>query len=186
MSYTPSAAAQATAALAGSNEASLAAPLTALQNAITGGLLAPAAFMDAILSSVGFQGQSDVASLGLTNTSSTSFVDVGNGSSTGFSTYSFSAAIAKAYTVHVDTALYLSVLGTGQIFLQLVNTTTSTNYSTPSMTVEGTVDVLVRASFRVSVAMNVGANVLKLQWKVGTGGTANTDANSFRTFTITG
>lgn len=52
MSYTPSAAAQALAAQAGNNMATLATPLTGLQTSIAAGNLAPSAYLDALFAAM--------------------------------------------------------------------------------------------------------------------------------------
>jgi hypothetical protein len=187
MSFVPSAAAQATAALAGSNQAALAAALVALQNSISGGNLAPAALIDAILSSVGYRDQSVAMSTSAT-TNSTSFVDA-----TGWASYTFNAPIAKTYVVHVDLAVFLSA-GNGYAYFQLVNTTTSTNYAPadavvylPSGLTVAATQLSVPKSFRIPVLMAAGNNVLKLQWKQSGGATIGTDISSTpRTFTVTG
>jgi hypothetical protein len=187
MSFTPSAAAQAIAALAGNNLAALAAPLAALQASIGGGNLGPAAWVDALLSSLGYQAQSVAMSTAATTTSA-SFVDAA-----GWSTFTFNAPIAKTYVVHVDLAVFLSA-GNGYAYFQLVNTTTSTNYAPadavvylPSGLTVAATQLSVPKSFRIPVAMSAGNNVLKLQWKQSGGATIGTDTTSTpRTFTVTG
>lgn len=108
MSFTPSAAAQNTAALAASNMASLAAPLAAMQTAIAGGLLAPAAYIDAILSSCGLQLWSPNALGNNNNGGSASFADVPSTS------IIFTAPLAKTYVVHCDFTFYFTVAEIGR------------------------------------------------------------------------
>lgn len=156
MSYTPTTAAQNTAALAGTNQAGLAAPLTALQNSIAAGNLAPAALMDAILSSVGYQGRATVAAIAATTVAST-FTDYGTA-------YTFVAPIAKTYLVHVQASV-TSSNGGGTCYFRLNNTTTGnlfdeSNYVSTNANFNGTHQSV---SFVVAVPMNAGNNVLKLQ-----------------------
>jgi hypothetical protein len=144
-------------------------------------------FRNEVINPIGFFAQSDALSLGITSTTSTSFVDIGNGTTTGFPTYTVSVPIAGTYRVDVDLALYQSVSagGANNMTLQLANTTTSNNYSTSSMIVEPILGQLNRVHFSVWVDMVAGNNTLKLQWKVLSGATWNTDSNSFRTYTVT-
>lgn len=119
-------------------------------------------------------------------TNSTSFSDVG-----GWPSWTFSAPASKTFLVHVDVGLFVSVVagGGGYVFLQLVNTTTSTNYApADNMIFFLTTGVTLYKSLHIPVAMNAGNNVLKLQWKVNAATTTgDTDNGSTpRAFTVTG
>jgi len=178
MSFVPSTAAQNTATLAGSNQAALASPLTSLQTSITGGNLAPAALIDAILSSVGYQAQ-DVSGPGA-QTSTGSFANV-------FPSYTFNAPIAKKYLVHIDVTVSATVLTAGRAsmsFQLLVNGATVVPLNTGVIDMISTVNYW-SASWRAPVTMNTGNNTLQLQWAANTG-TASSGGGGNRIFTITG
>jgi hypothetical protein len=143
---------------------------------------------DSMLLSVGYQDRNAAATVGSFTTTSGSFVDIGNGSSTGFSTYTFAAPIAKTYLVSVDLSCYLSGLGGGNGFqLQLVNATTSASYSDAATKFEvNSAGQVQHYAFRFGVPMNAGSNVLKLQALALTGCTFAVDSLCFRCFTVTG
>lgn len=143
------------------------------------------AIADSYLGSIGYQGQS-VAMSTASNTSSTSYADVG-----GWSSYSFTAAVAKVYLVIVSVGVYLSAsaAGGGTVYIQLVNTTTSTTYApADNMIFAVTLNDTRYKSLFIPVTMAAGANSMKLQWKVNVGTTtANTDAASTaKNFTVLG
>lgn len=164
MSFVPSTAAQNTAALAGSNQASLAAPLPALQSAISGGLLAPAAYLDAILSSVGLQGQPTSGALSAQNTTSTSFANL-----TG-ATFTFNAPIAKVYEVQIQISPFING-ATDNMNFRLLNNGSSaadntTNASMHLAITAASLGVYQLMTFIVPVTCVAGANVLQLQWRL--------------------
>lgn len=179
----PSSAAAAIATLSAANLA--ADGYTALQHSLAAGNTAPAAYIDGLVSGLGFQVQDDGRSLGAASTTSGTFSDIGNGTTTGFTPCIFVSPMTKTYLVAVDTVILFT--GSAMVCsLQLVNSTTSTNYFTNSMVVsEIATGTNARVSFRVPVAMTAGNNNLKLQWATNTG-TLSVDANAFRTYTITG
>lgn len=167
MSYTPSTAAQNTAALAGNNQASLVSPISALKNSISSGNLAPAALFDAILSSVGVQLESNNA-LSANSTSSASFVDVPGSSIT------FTAPIAKTYVVHCDFAFYITSGTSGAQFRLVVN-----GDNGPTLTFGGTNQPLSTHTplhLMHSAACVAGANTIKIQW-LGISGTTTVNVN---------
>jgi hypothetical protein len=144
---------------------------------------------DAILCALAFQAFNEAQALGATSTSSTTFVDIGNGTSTGFSTFTFNAPLAKTYEVRVDVGLFNSVLvATDGVGIQLVNTTTgvtapnATSFYWPSAANQRYVFNRV-----YPMAMQAGNNVLKLQWRVGNpGSTVNVDAAALRVYSVRG
>ena len=60
----------------------------------------------------GYFGQNDQTALGAASTSSTTFVDVGNGSSTGFAPWTApTTRVSKTYMLHVHLLYYMSAIG---------------------------------------------------------------------------
>lgn len=174
MSYVPSAAAQATAALAGGNLASLALPMTSLQTSIASGNLAPSAYIDAVLSSVGFQAESNII-LGTASTSSATLANVPGAS------FSFTAALAKTYLVHCDFGCFASAAG-GNSFRLVVN-----GNSGPTLT------MYIPASGQVcgfhlmhAAACIAGANTIAVQWAAGGVPTVQTNGNCYANYVVTG
>jgi hypothetical protein len=197
MSYTPSATAQAIAALIASNLANAGSPgpWPGLQNGISGSgspQISPIpleAQIDAYLSSFAIPPSRDAsATIAGFTTPSTSFVPIGDGTTTGFRTYTFSAPVAKPYLVNVDLSCYCSGLGAGAGFqLQLANTTTSQNFSDAATLFEVNIAGQVQHyGFRFQVPMNAGNNVLQLQARALTGCTFAVDTLCFRCFTVQG
>jgi hypothetical protein len=99
MPFVPSTTAQQIAALAGTNQAGLATPLTGLQASIAAGNLAPAALIDAIVSCFGPQYHGRWASLGVATTTGGSMGPVGNGTSTGFPSAVFTPKVTRNYSM---------------------------------------------------------------------------------------
>lgn len=146
------------------------------------GLTVPAvdtlvALLDGMLCSVGYQAQNDAFALGSATTTSTSFVDVGNGSSTGFSSWTFTAPVAKTYTVDVNCSAYKSASSGGsQLWFQLlVDGVAQTNTSEMTTFFAANLDQK-HLVFSVPVALTAGSHTVKLQWKVSASMTANVDA----------
>lgn len=191
MPTTPSADAQAIATAQGAELAALATPVTALQTAIAGGNLAPAAMVDPLLT-LGYLGSgfiNDAAGLGTASTTATNFGDVGNGSSTGFSSWTTPAiTVAKTYLIWCRVSGYVSV-GSGRVFFQLlVDGSAPASQPTTAMTIatSSTAGVHLSTTFAIPVALSAATHTLKLQWKVDSGVTGQVDANDGRTFWITG
>lgn len=161
MSFTPSADAQATAALAGSNQASLASPLTALQASITAGNLAPAALFDALLSALGFQAESNNALGTHNNGGSSSYADIPGAS------FTFVAPIAKTYVVHADFSPYFSAGTSPTGYVRLV----VNGDNGPDMVLQvltGNTNFLALHLMHAAVCA-LGNNTVKLQWKTSSG-----------------
>lgn len=190
MPTTPSADAQAIATAQGAELAALSSPVTALQTAIAGGNLAPAAMVDPLLS-LGYLGagfMSDAAGLGTASTTSTSFGDVGNGSSTGFSSWTTPAiSVAKTYIVWCRLSCYVTV-GGGRVFFQLLvdGSAPANQPSTAQRIFLNTTNQQFSMVFPVPVSLSAATHTIKLQWKVDSGVTAQVDANDGRTFWISG
>lgn len=135
------------------------------------------ALLDSMLCSVGYQAQNDAFALGSATTTSTSFVDVGNGSSTGFSSWTFSAPVAKVYTIDVTCSAYKSAssLGSQMWFQLLVDGVAQPNTSEMTTFFGMNLDPK-KFIFSVPVALSAGSHTVKLQWKVSASMTANVDA----------
>lgn len=132
----------------------------------------------------GYLGSSDQVALGAASTSSTTYVDVGNGSSTGFASWtSPSIPVTKTYVVRVNVRFYMSTVGsTATTYFQLLKDgstigTHPTNVNRAPIGVAGT--TYANCTFEVPVALTSGTTpVFKLQWKVGDGSaTANVTAS---------
>lgn len=177
MSFAPSAAAQAAATLAGSNQAALAAPLTALRDSIVAGNLAPAALIDAILSAIGFQIESNNA-LAANSTGSTSFGDVPGSSIT------FTAPIAKTYMVHCDFSAYFTTGSPPAVGLARLVVNGSAG---PSMVLHAPLNTHYARHLMHAGACVAGANIIKVQWAVFAAGiTMNTDSNDAANYIVSG
>lgn len=174
MPYTPSAAAQSTAALAGSNMASLTTPLTALQTSIAGGNLAPAAYLDAALSAVGFQLEQNIT-LGTASTASSTLASVPSAS------FTFTASIAKTYLVHCDFGCFASAV-TGFQLAIVVNGSAGPTVSV-CMPAAGTT-----AGFHLmhSAACIAGTNTITVQWAIASAATLSTNGLSYANYIVTG
>lgn len=135
------------------------------------------AMFDAILCSVGYQAQNDAFALGSATTISTSYVDVGNGSSTGFSSWSFTPPVAKTYTIDVNCSAYKSASSGGsQLWFQLLVDGVAQSNTSEMTTFFGTNFDPKHLVFSVPVALSAASHTIKLQWKVSASMTANVDA----------
>lgn len=146
------------------------------------------AMFDAILCSVGYQTHDDTFALGSATTTSTTYVDVGNGTSTGFSSFTFTAPIAKTYLIYTNCSAVKSVsAGSTQLWFQLlVDGVAQPNQSDMTTFFASNFDQK-EFSFVVPVALTAGSHTLKLQWKVSAGMTANVDPpTNGRHFVVTG
>lgn len=144
---------------------------------------------DAIMCAVGYQAYSDAAALGSASTTSTTFVDVGNGTSTGFSSFTFTVSVAKTYLIHSACTVFKSASsGSTLMSFQLVVDGSAPSGSSPSTAAqffgsEGSKYFY----FVVPVALSAGSHTIKLQWKVSSGMTANVaGGEEGRTFWVTG
>lgn len=143
---------------------------------------------DAVKCATGYQAFNEAPGVGsANNAASTSFAPVGNGTTTGLSTYTFVAPLAITYLVRVHVCFFCSVLAAGDfVGWQLVNTTTA------GVAPNGTAAVFptaatqrIRATFDFPLAMAAGNNVLQLQWRSGSvGTTANVTTGDYRVFAI--
>lgn len=149
------------------------------------------ALQDSMLCSTGTQGHNAVAGLtgaGDATTSSTTFVDIGNGSTTGFTTWSFTPSITKTYLVIVSVSTHMSVRSnSGFTDYQLV---VGANTYAPADAFNwfGFANDAISKTFHVLAPMVAGVAVtLKLQWKVrNVGDVANCNNVGSRAFTVTG
>ena len=129
------------------------------------------------------QSQSDQSVLGAASTSSTTYVDVGNGTSTGFATWTAPASsVTKTYMLRVTVRFFMSTLGaTGTTMFQVLQDG-ATIGGHPSNANKAPVGIASTTynlcTFGVVVTQTAGvAHVYKLQWKVNDGAaTANVSA----------
>lgn len=159
----------ATLAITGAPSAGANATIT---NAYALWVQAGVARFDGGIDGVGYIGQNDQSALGTATTSSTTFVDVGNGSSTGFASWTAPAAkVTKTYTLSVTVRAYVPTVGsTGTVSFQVLQDgvaigsqpTEVARISASSST------QYLSVSWRIPVSQTSGvAHVYKLQWKVG-------------------
>lgn len=175
MPYTPSAAAQALAVQAAANQAALAAPLTAMQTSIAGGNLAPAAFMDAIVSGASsFQGESN-NTLSANSTTSGVFADVPGSSIT------FTALVGKLYTVHCDFAFAQSA---GTLVSNQVRLVVNGSNGPTIFALFGVVNSHGSIHLMHAAPCAVGANTIKVQWAAGSGATLATTTSSYANYIV--
>lgn len=145
---------------------------------------------DAMLAALGYQAYNAAASLGSTSTTSTTFADIGNGTSTGFASWVWTAPLAKTYLVWCWVDLTVSAIGTTGVVAVTLNIDGSIPFqpiALQSFTFSAT-NTRHRLSWGVPIAFSAGSHTLKLQWKVGDGATtANlTGTSEQRTLLITG
>ncbi len=135
------------------------------------------AMIDAILCGVGYQGlQSNAFAIATATTTSTSFVDVGDGTTTGFAPWTFSVPVARTYVIDVNCSAYKSASSgntslSWRLLVDGVGQPTS-SAMTGFFGSEGN----RHFNFSVPVALSVGSHTIKLQWLVSTGMTARVDA----------
>lgn len=141
------------------------------------------ALIDSLMCARGYLAQNAAAGVGPANTNSTTYADVGNGSTTGFTTWTVSAPIGKTYLLVVDLSAWSSVAGIAY-FRVVVG---STNYETASGTFvfNATSDHRYK-TFSTPVVLASGVNTIKLQWKTDGTATAEVDGNDYRSFTLMG
>lgn len=187
MAYTPTADGQAVAdRLAAKLEAD---DSTAMKDSITAGNKKPGAWADTVLEAVGVVGLDRAAALGTATSTSATYEDVGNGSSTGFGSYSFTAPIAKKYYVRVTLTVHCTTAAACLAFQLLKGgaTTGVENLEAAQAICLNATSIQHTVCFTVPVTMAAGANVLKLQWKRTAGtGTLEVDGGNFRVFEVTG
>lgn len=136
------------------------------------------AMADAILCAVGFQLESNNSINGASATS-TSYVDVAGSSIT------FTAPIARVYTVHCDTSIFFTAGTTPFANMRLVvngNNGPDMNIQEPG-TASGTYRQL---HLMHAAACAAGSNTIKLQWKVQSGVTINGGTSSMANYIISG
>jgi hypothetical protein len=146
------------------------------------------AIADSYLGSIGYQAHSDAFALGAATTTSTTFVDVGNGSSTGFSPWTFSVPVAKTYVISVNASAVktASTSSTVLTFQLLVDGVAQPNNSDQLTWFASNFDQK-HVIFSVPVALSAGSHTVKLQWKVSASMTASVDpATEGRHFMVTG
>lgn len=138
----------------------------------------------------GYIGQSDQLGLGATSTTSTTFANIGNGSSTGFAQWTTpSITVAKTYLLFVNVAVYASAVSGAQsvifqIMIDGVAVTTGANAARQPLEIaEG----VAPTAFTVPVVLSTGTHTVDIQWKVsGAGNTMNANANCTLQYVIWG
>jgi hypothetical protein len=131
--------------------------------------------------------QNDAVCLGTVSTTNTSYEDVGNGSTTGYSSATFDIPSPKTYLVRIDTSAQISG-AVGTIYFQLL-VDGSAPGGQPVSASKMYIPVLNtrhRFNWCIPVSLAAGSRVLKLQWKVSSGTTATAWPDDGRCFTVTG
>jgi hypothetical protein len=149
------------------------------------------AIADSYLGSLGYQTQSLGNALGAASTSSGTFADIGNGTTTGFAPLVWTAPITKTYTVDVDFVAFCSAItGAGDdVFFQLLIGGVAFWPNDGRQGVYTINQRTIRPHFTVPATFTAGvATTIKLQWKVNTPVSTvfNVDTACFRTFTVRG
>ena len=177
MPTTPSTTAQAIAAAQGDELAALATPVTALQTAIASGNLAPAAMVDPLLS-LGFQTENNLSGIGSNSYSNTPLVDIPGTS------WTFTAPIAKKYTVHVDTLMFFTAGANPFGAIRLV----VNGDAGPTVTIHtATLNLLLPIHTMHSALCAAGSNTIKLQWSCNSATyTIATNASTYCNYIVSG
>lgn len=183
MPFTPSTNAAAIVTQIGANMA--AAGQSALQTSVTGGNTAPGAFVDGLLSGIGYQAQSDAGALGSASQSSSTYATVGNGATTGFSAWSITVPLTKTYLLRVDLSCFASTAGGLLSFGTMVDGSPMARLKTQQLFFN-VANQHMRMSWCQPLALTAGARSVVLQWSVVSPVVANVDASDFRCFTLTG
>lgn len=143
-------------------------------NTTNGGQLV--AIADSYLNCIGYQAR-DFAAFSANNTSSTSYADVPG------SSYTFSAPVAKTYSVDCDFRAFFSSAGG---FAQFRIVFAGTNGPDEIFGHIAT-NVTMPGHMMFAAACSAGSNTVKLQWKVDTGTTTvNIDGNGHRHWMVRG
>jgi hypothetical protein len=85
--------------------------------------------------------QSDAAALGTATTSSQTFGDVGNGSTTGYSAWTVNVPSAKTYLLLVNVSFYIAG-AVGSVFFQILVDGATTGVTNPANAAGQTMNVL--------------------------------------------
>lgn len=126
------------------------------------------------INGAGYFGSNDQAALGTATTSSTTFVDVGNGSSTGFTSWTApTTKVTKTYRMTVVVRAYMPTIAASAVTWFQVLQDGAAISGQPTYTasqVYGGTSQWLQTTWRISVPQTAGtAHVYKLQWKVGSG-----------------
>jgi hypothetical protein len=126
----------------------------------------------------GYIGMSDQAGLGSTSTTSGTFADIGDGTTTGFATWTTpSIALAKTYLLQVTVTAYYTGLSGKASYQILVDGVAVPGQPTnaASQWIE-TAEGQAPTSWMIPVALTAGTHVIKIQWKTSVA-TLNVNAN---------
>src|SRR5262249_55608347 len=132
--------------------------------------------------------QSDAAALGTATTTSTTFVDVGNGSTTGFAGWTASIGAVGTFLLSVDLSFYITGV-VGIVYFQVLVDGSTTGVSNPVNSSQAGMNSLSNhrfKSWRIPITFSTtGNHTIKLQWKVsGAGTTATVDTSNYRLYTL--
>jgi hypothetical protein len=137
---------------------------------------------------VPLQLQSDAAALATTAvTTSTTFVDVGNGSTTGFVAWTFTMPRDTNCYLRVDLSCYMTNAA-GQVYFQVLMDGSAPTQPTAGATFFfNQLSTHARMSWGFFLTVPAGSRTFKLQWKVQSGTQqAVVDSNDWRSFTLIG
>lgn len=130
----------------------------------------------------GYIGQSDQLGLGATSTTSTTFANIGNGSSTGYAQWTTpSLPFTKTYLLFVNVAAYATVVAGAQTVLYQILVDGSAPGGQPANAMRQPLEVaegVAPTSFMVPLSLTAGTHTIDIQWKVsGAGNTMNVNSN---------
>ncbi len=139
------------------------------------------AYSQAEINGNGYFGSNDAQALGTATTTSTTFVDVGNGSSTGFASWTApTTKVTKTYTMRITVRSYMPTLGSSvtTYFQVLQDGVAIASQPTAAASQSfGTTISYLQTTWSIAVPCTAGsAHVYKLQWKVGGTDTAGVTA----------
>lgn len=139
------------------------------------------AICDALIGGMGYQDSNDAFAVGnFTSTASgvsPLWEDVGNGTTTGFSPWTFTVPVTRKYVIEV-TASYNFISSTGNsthLFRLVID---GVAQATMASAASWGNDSGRRAVFSVPAVLTAGSHTVKLQWQVSTGMTASVTTSS--------
>lgn len=135
----------------------------------------------------GFFAQSEQAGLGTATTTSSTFADIGDGTTTGYATWTTPAiTVSKTYMLSVNVTAFLNT-GTQKISFQVILDGSAIS-GQPTIASSQWIEAAegqAPTSWIIPVTLGVGTHTIKLQWKT-TGGTMTVNTNCTLQYVISG
>lgn len=137
------------------------------------------AIMDIMLGGIGYRDSNDAFAVGTFSSTagavSPSWEDVGNGTTTGFSSWTFTVPAAKQYEIMTNCSVYKSS-STGSTIMSFRLVVDGVAQTSPLAAATSWGDVHRHVSFSHAVTLSAGSHTVKLQWQVSTGLVVRVDA----------